>query len=105
MFSRKFVDSQESNISVGGIINLHNNEAGRRVSCIPNERLRRRTRSHLLHASNLFKALRSRMERVCKCHGMSGSCSVRVCWRRLPPMRVVGEALGQLYDGASFVKV
>lgn len=32
MFSRKFIDSQESNVSVGGILNLHNNEAGRRVS-------------------------------------------------------------------------
>lgn len=36
---------------------------------------------------------------------MSGSCSVRVCWRRLPSIRSVGEALGQLYDGASYVKV
>ncbi len=56
--------------------------------------------------SNLFEqAIRSRMQRVCKCHGMSGSCSVRVCWRRLPSIRSVGEALGQLYDGASYVKV
>lgn len=45
------------------------------------------------------------MQRVCKCHGMSGSCSVRVCWRRLPTLRLVGEALGHLYDGASHVKV
>lgn len=45
------------------------------------------------------------MQRVCKCHGVSGSCSVRVCWRRLPTLRMVGEALGQLYDGASHVKV
>lgn len=45
------------------------------------------------------------MQRVCKCHGVSGSCSIRVCWRRLPVLRSVGEALGQLYDGASHVKV
>ncbi|KAG4071536.1 hypothetical protein HA402_011690 [Bradysia odoriphaga] len=79
-FSRKFIDSQESNTSIAGLMNLHNNEAGRR-------------------------AIRSRMQRVCKCHGMSGSCSVRVCWRRLPSIRSVGEALGQLYDGASYVKL
>lgn len=30
---------------------------------------------------------------------------MRVCWRRLPPVRAVGEALGHLYDGASHVKV
>lgn len=45
------------------------------------------------------------MQRVCKCHGVSGSCSIRVCWRRMPALRAVGEALGQLYDGASHVKV
>lgn len=44
------------------------------------------------------------MQRVCKCHGMSGSCSMRVCWRRLPPFRQVGEALFQSYEGASHVK-
>lgn len=36
---------------------------------------------------------------------MSGSCSTRVCWRRLPSIRTVGEALGGLYDGASHVKL
>lgn len=45
------------------------------------------------------------MQRVCKCHGVSGSCSIRVCWRRLPALRAIGETLGQLYDGASHVKV
>jgi wingless-type MMTV integration site family 3 protein len=44
------------------------------------------------------------MQKVCKCHGMSGSCSVRVCWRRLPTMKMVTEALGQMYDGAALVK-
>lgn len=44
------------------------------------------------------------MQRVCKCHGMSGSCSMRVCWRRLPPFRTVGEALYARYEGASHVK-
>lgn len=52
-----------------------------------------------------IKALSSKMQRICKCHGMSGSCSVRVCWRKLPQMRVVGETLGQIYDGASHVKL
>lgn len=45
------------------------------------------------------------MQRVCKCHGMSGSCSVRVCWRKLPPFRVLGDALGQAYEGATQVKL
>ncbi|XP_055382776.1 protein Wnt-1-like [Condylostylus longicornis] len=80
IFSKKFTDSQESHNSSEGLMNLHNNEAGRR-------------------------ALKVKMQRICKCHGMSGSCSLRVCWRRLSSMRAVGEALGNLYDGASLVKV
>lgn len=79
-FSRKFIDNDENSRSEVGLMNLHNNEAGRR-------------------------ALRSRMQRICKCHGMSGSCSMKVCWRRLPNMRVVTEALGGLYEGASIAKV
>lgn len=45
------------------------------------------------------------MQRVCKCHGMSGSCSVRVCWRKLPSFRQVGDTLSARFEGASFVKM
>ncbi|EGI59756.1 Protein Wnt-4 [Acromyrmex echinatior] len=51
------------------------------------------------------RAIRSRMQRVCKCHGMSGSCSVRVCWRRLPSFRVAGVALAALHEGAALVRL
>lgn len=45
------------------------------------------------------------MERVCKCHGMSGSCNARVCWRKLPSFRSVGDALSSRYEGAILVKM
>ena len=45
------------------------------------------------------------MKRVCKCHGMSGSCSVKVCWRKLPNFRDVGDALSSRYEGATRVKI
>ncbi|CAB3360768.1 protein Wnt-1-like [Cloeon dipterum] len=79
-FSRDFVDSKENAEDVEGLVNLHNNEAGRRT-------------------------VRSRMLRVCKCHGMSGSCSLKVCWRKLPPFRTVGDALLARFEGASHVKL
>ncbi|XP_066995957.2 protein Wnt-4a [Anabrus simplex] len=79
-FSREFVDVRENRYTAEGLMNLHNNEAGRR-------------------------SIRSRMQRVCKCHGMSGSCSVRVCWRKLPQFRVVGDALTARFEGASHVKI
>lgn len=37
--------------------------------------------------------------------GMSGSCSVRVCWRRLPAFRVAGAALAALHEGAALVRL
>jgi len=52
-----------------------------------------------------LQSIRSRMQRVCKCHGMSGSCSIRVCWRKLPPFRQVGDILSARYEGASHVKM
>lgn len=36
---------------------------------------------------------------------MSGSCSVRVCWRRLPAFRGAGTALAALHEGAALVRL
>ncbi|KAK1341203.1 hypothetical protein QTO34_017606 [Cnephaeus nilssonii] len=60
------------------LMNLHNNEAGR---------------------TTVF----SEMRQECKCHGMSGSCTVRTCWMRLPTLRAVGDVLRDRFDGASRV--
>lgn len=45
------------------------------------------------------------MRQECKCHGMSGSCTVKTCWMRLPSFRVVGDNLKDRFDGASRVMV
>ncbi|XP_064633228.1 protein Wnt-5a-like [Lineus longissimus] len=60
------------------MMNLHNNEAGRRA------------------VYELAKV-------ACKCHGVSGSCSLKTCWQQLPPFREVGDRLKEKYDGASEV--
>lgn len=44
------------------------------------------------------------MQRTCKCHGVSGSCSMQICWRKLPSFKKVGEGLFQRYEGASHMK-
>lgn len=41
---------------------------------------------------------------ACKCHGVSGSCSLRTCWQQLPAFRDVGMRLKERYDGAVEVK-
>ncbi|KAI1301750.1 Protein Wnt-5a [Halotydeus destructor] len=78
-FSKDFVDASEDVSSPQGLMNVHNNEAGRR-------------------------ALKSNMELVCKCHGVSGSCTIRVCWRKLKTFRAIGDMLIKKFDSATQVK-
>ncbi|RWS15153.1 protein Wnt-5b-like protein [Dinothrombium tinctorium] len=62
------------------LMNLHNNEAGRRAVI-------RKTRV------------------TCKCHGVSGSCSLVTCWQQLSSFREVGDYLKDKYDGGTEVKI
>lgn len=41
---------------------------------------------------------------ACKCHGVSGSCSLTTCWQQLPSFRDVGNRLKDRYDGGVEVK-
>ncbi|OQR66999.1 protein Wnt-5b-like [Tropilaelaps mercedesae] len=45
------------------------------------------------------------MRLTCKCHGVSGSCSVITCWKQLSPFRSVGEHIRNKYDLATQVKL
>lgn len=36
----------------------------------------------------------------CKCHGVSGSCTMRTCWTTLPPFRKIGDHLLRKYKKA-----
>ncbi|XP_067001792.1 protein Wnt-6 [Anabrus simplex] len=60
------------------LVKLHNNDAGR-------------------------LAIRNFMRTECKCHGLSGSCTLRTCWRKMPPFRDVGNRLKERFDGAAKV--
>ncbi|XP_067328938.1 protein Wnt-4 [Anolis sagrei] len=81
-FSQSFVDVRERSkgaSSSRALMNLHNNEAGR-------------------------KAILSHMRVECKCHGVSGSCEVKTCWKAMPPFRKVGNVLKEKFDGATEVE-
>ncbi|XP_063952373.1 protein Wnt-5b-like [Lytechinus pictus] len=87
-FAREFVDAREmeTNPQRGSFaydrmkMNLHNNEAGR-------------------------KAVFDNAQPECKCHGVSGSCSLKTCWLQLSPFNRVGAILKDKYDGATNVRV
>lgn len=109
-FSREFVDTGERGRNLREKMNLHNNEAGRAVSFFfaamkrgeGGKKREKRISRWLLRVS---QHVSSEMRQECKCHGMSGSCTVKTCWMRLPNFRVVGDNLKDRFDGASRVMV
>nr|CAH8825525.1 unnamed protein product [Trichobilharzia regenti] len=78
-FSRQFLDVRERNRLKRnpklGLTNLHNNHVGRQMVI-------------------------NKMEVQCKCHGVSGSCEMRTCWRSLPKFRNLGAHLQERFHEA-----
>uniref|UniRef100_A0A8D8Q9G2 Protein Wnt n=2 Tax=Cacopsylla melanoneura TaxID=428564 RepID=A0A8D8Q9G2_9HEMI len=74
-YARKFLDAREIEGDARSLMNLHNNKAGR-------------------------KMVKTLLQTECKCHGVSGSCTMKTCWRTLPPFKVIGDALMKKYHKA-----
>ncbi|XP_078496783.1 protein Wnt-9b [Lissotriton helveticus] len=47
-----------------------------------------------------IKAVTSGLKTTCKCHGVSGSCAVRTCWKQLSPFHETGKLLKIKFDNA-----
>ncbi|GAB1864411.1 Protein Wnt [Camponotus japonicus] len=77
-FSRQFLDTREKVGDIQSTVNLHNNQAGR-------------------------LAVASNMQIRCKCHGMSGSCELKTCWKVTPDFRIVGKILKERFRSAVLV--
>ncbi|XP_058977366.1 protein Wnt-10b [Musca domestica] len=77
-FSKLFLDCREKAGDIQSKINLHNNHAGR-------------------------IAVSNNMEFRCKCHGMSGSCQLKTCWKSAPDFHVVGKVLKHQFRRALLV--
>ena len=50
-----------------------------------------------------FQAIIKNLKKACRCHGVSGSCTMKTCWITLPTFRVVGNILKRRYDAAKGV--
>lgn len=46
---------------------------------------------------SLFQAVKLSLLTECKCHGISGSCTMKTCWKTLPPFRQIGDNLMRKY--------
>ncbi|XP_039263907.1 protein Wnt-5-like [Styela clava] len=87
-FAREFIDARERDVQsprspesrAKKAMNIHNNEVGRLA---------------------VVRAARP----TCKCHGVSGSCSLNTCWLQVPGFREIGEKLEEKHNNAIEVKV
>lgn len=77
---------------------LHNNEAGRRVSW-------RKLFNVIDNCCNLFIIISNSLQMVlkttkvnCKCHGVSGSCSLITCWHQLPVFTEIGSLIFAIFN-------
>ncbi|KAG5854960.1 hypothetical protein ANANG_G00043610 [Anguilla anguilla] len=60
--------------------------------------LRAQIDSHNINVG--VRAVKSGLKTTCKCHGVSGSCAVRTCWKQLSPFHDTGRLLKFRYDSA-----
>ncbi|MCJ8742171.1 hypothetical protein PDJAM_G00079000 [Pangasius djambal] len=68
-------------------------------------RCRRVTLSFHVAALNIVSlALKDALVMKCKCHGVSGSCSIRTCWRGLQDLKEIAQDLKTKYLSATRVK-
>lgn len=105
--SKEYVDAEETGQDSRAAVNLHNNAAGRLVSYFQTTRTSLLTIHHsaLRHQQPLTEpcfqqAVKDTMTRICRCHGMSESCSVKTCWTQLSDFRAVGNYLRIKYSHA-----
>ena len=49
---------------------------------------------------NSRQVVRANLKKECKCHGVTGSCNLKTCWKQLAPFHVIGSALKQKYRSA-----
>nr|KAG5713622.1 hypothetical protein BaRGS_024670 [Batillaria attramentaria] len=48
----------------------------------------------------LLQVVKQQVNTTCKCHGVSGSCTVKTCWLQLAPFHSVGNILKRKYENS-----
>lgn len=74
--SQIYLDTQDTGLEPSSkLVNAHNYRAGR-------------------------QSVKKISRRICKCHGISGSCQVMTCWTAIPSMSQIGQLLMRQYKSS-----
>jgi len=95
--ARKFVNLRERiTKNRTSLLNVHNNQVGIRV----------KISSVVFFIDFLFfQTLLASVDRQCKCHGVSGSCEFKTCWRSLRSFTQIAKQLKEYYDDSIEVRL
>uniref|UniRef100_H2Y6S4 Protein Wnt n=1 Tax=Ciona savignyi TaxID=51511 RepID=H2Y6S4_CIOSA len=74
-FVRRFLKSRSTSRDIRAEVDKHNSDLGIRV-------------------------VKSNVKVTCKCHGVSGSCTTKTCWRKMAPFYEIGRKIKRAYDKA-----
>ena len=66
---------------------------------------RSHTDAQCWYALVVMQVVEKNVKTSCRCHGLSGSCATKTCWRELPTLYEVGDILRTKYDNAVKVDV
>ncbi|XP_071795183.1 protein Wnt-7b-like isoform X2 [Asterias amurensis] len=80
-FTRDFIDTTDNGASDNSGANLmmqHNYESG-------------------------LRTIDTNMQVKCKCHGVSGSCTSKVCWNTMPKLNEIGKIVFERYTESKFM--
>ena len=53
----------------------------------------------------LLQVVQDEVKTKCRCHGLSGSCTIKTCWNEAPTASVIATILKEKYDSAQQVQV
>ncbi|RZC10196.1 Wnt-8a [Asbolus verrucosus] len=74
----KLLEDSDKYSDLQALVSRHNNRMGREI-------------------------IREKMMKVCKCHGVSGSCSLQTCWMKMPTFPEIAKQLRERYSKAVLI--